>query len=60
MIALRTDPTPGYVLRIHVGTQTRASRTCHNIVRLYSDGLIRNGLFRKSEIRNGVRTRSDR
>lgn len=25
MIALRTDPTPGYVLRIYVGTQTHRS-----------------------------------
>lgn len=36
MIALRTDPTPGYVLRAYVGTHryTDVSRTCHNIVRL--------------------------
>ena len=25
MIVLRTDPTPGYVLRIYVGTQTHRS-----------------------------------
>lgn len=53
MIALRTDPTPGYVLRIYVGTQTRASVQCviTSRVSVRPAGIYDDGLFHKSEIR---------